>query len=310
MSDKERQTYHRKGIFTVTQLSYTFRHRRRVGTKHDYALKALAVRKNQIHIVGKIEWNLKGTLVYMDVEGDPERDFYYCIGIRVQSAEGLVERAYRADAPADEAKMWTECLLMIATIENATIVHFGSYEATFLQSMKKRYPDADHEDLVGRIISSAVNLLSMIYARVYFPTYSNGLKDIAGHLGFCWSEPTATGLSAVRWRREWEISQELTLKQKPLTYNAEDCTAAQVVADALSAVALRSSDVAANVVNVSSLKREYPRRFGEVDFALPEFQQINDAAQWDYQRDRIHLRIDPRRKRRAQKTTVRPNSLQ
>src|ERR1019366_9020530 len=43
MSDKERQRYHRKGIFTVTQLSYTFRHRRRVGTKHDYALKALAV---------------------------------------------------------------------------------------------------------------------------------------------------------------------------------------------------------------------------------------------------------------------------
>jgi predicted RecB family nuclease len=308
MSDKERQRYHRKGIFTVTQLSYTFRHRRRVGTKHDYALKALAVRKNQIHTVGKIEWNFKGTPVYMDVEGDPDRDFYYCIGIRFQSPEGLVERAYWADTPAEEAKIWTECLLMLATIENAAVVHFGSYETTFLQNMKKRYPDADHDGLLDRLISTAINLLSVIYDRVYFPTYSNGLKDIAGHLGFRWSEPTATGLSAVRSRREWEISGEPTLKQNLLTYNADDCAAAQVVAEALSALAIRSSDIATNVVDVSSLKREYPRRFGEVDFALPEFQQINNAAQWDYQRDRIHLRFDSRPKRRVGKATMRPAS--
>jgi hypothetical protein len=29
------------------------------------------------------------------------------------------------------------------------------------------------------------------------------------------------------------------------------------------------------------LKREYPKRFGKIDFALPEYQQIKDAAQWD-----------------------------
>jgi hypothetical protein len=32
---------------------------------------------------------------------------------------------------------------------------------------------------VGRLIDTSVNLLAVIYGRIYFPTYSNGLKDIA-----------------------------------------------------------------------------------------------------------------------------------
>ena len=55
MSDQERERLHRKGIFTVTQLSHTFRHRRnRKKLTHDHALKALAIRKNQVHVVGKV----------------------------------------------------------------------------------------------------------------------------------------------------------------------------------------------------------------------------------------------------------------
>ena len=51
ISDKERKKFHEKGIFTVTQLSYTFRPRRRSTpgvTKHFPALKALAIREGKI----------------------------------------------------------------------------------------------------------------------------------------------------------------------------------------------------------------------------------------------------------------------
>jgi len=55
VTEKTRQKYHQKGIFTVTQLSYTYRpRRRRGGVKHDHALKALAIRKNQVHVIGKV----------------------------------------------------------------------------------------------------------------------------------------------------------------------------------------------------------------------------------------------------------------
>jgi hypothetical protein len=36
-------------------------------------------------------------------------------------------------------------------------------------------------------LDSSVNVLSVIFGQIYFPTYSNGLKEIAGWLGFVWS---------------------------------------------------------------------------------------------------------------------------
>ena len=69
------------GIFTVTQLSCTFRPRRRPKWQRDkrekyhHALKALAIREQKIHIVGSPELKLAGTPVYLDVEGLPDRDF-------------------------------------------------------------------------------------------------------------------------------------------------------------------------------------------------------------------------------------------
>jgi len=81
MSAKERQKFRSKGIFTVTQLSYTFRLRRRPKRQRDkrekyhHSLKALAIREKKIHIVGSPELKIEGTPVYLDVEGLPDRDF-------------------------------------------------------------------------------------------------------------------------------------------------------------------------------------------------------------------------------------------
>jgi predicted RecB family nuclease len=301
MSAKERQHYHNKGIFTVTQLSHTFRHRKRAGQpKHDHALKALAIRKNQVHLLGKVAWDNPGTLVYIDVEGDPDRHFYYCVGLRFEESGKIVHRSYWADNSTEEEKMWAECASALKSISAARLVHYGSYETSFLRQMRTRYPDAVEPDLIDRLIGSAVNLVSIIYGGVYFPTYSNGLKEIAQHLGFNWSEPAASGLAALYWRRQWEISQASYLKEKLLIYNSEDCAAAQTVTEALTALSRSLPVGATDFVDATTLKREYPQRFGKIDFALPEFQQINDAAQWDYQRERVYLRYSKPLRRRQE----------
>src|SRR4029077_17247893 len=93
ISEKDRTRLHSKCIFTVTQLSYTFRPRRRrresrgKQEKHHHSLQALAIRENKIHTVGIPDLKLNGTPVFLDVEGLPDRDFYYLIGIRIQAAE-------------------------------------------------------------------------------------------------------------------------------------------------------------------------------------------------------------------------------
>ena len=116
MSEKERQKLHSKGIFTVTQLSYTFRPRRRPKRlrdkreKYHHSLKALAIREKKIHIVGSPELKIEGTPVYLDVEGLPDRDFYYLIGVRIGNGESAVQHSLWADTAADEGRIWREFL--------------------------------------------------------------------------------------------------------------------------------------------------------------------------------------------------------
>ena len=90
MNEREIKKQHSKGIFTVTQLSYTFRPRRRpakhksTSPQYRHALKALAIRDSKIYVVDCP--NLQATrapIIYLDVEGIPSRQFYYLVGLRV-----------------------------------------------------------------------------------------------------------------------------------------------------------------------------------------------------------------------------------
>jgi len=110
MSAKERLKLRSKGIFTVTQLSYTFRPRRRPKRlrdkreKYHHSLKALAIREKKIHIVGSPELKIEGTPVYLDVEGLPDRDFYYLIGVRIGNGESAVQHSLWADTVEDRGR--------------------------------------------------------------------------------------------------------------------------------------------------------------------------------------------------------------
>lgn len=314
LKEKEIVKLRNKGIFTVTQLSYTFRPRKKSKrsnpriVKYYHALKALALREKRIYVVGKPELAITGTPVYIDVEGTPDRDSYYLIGLRIPSADSVVQRSLWADERADEEKIWKDFLQLIATIENPQLIYYGSYETVFLRRLKKRYGDTaeDGRLLVHGLMKSAQNILSVVYGRAYFPTYSNGLKDIASYLGFKWSIEEPSGQRSLALRREWELTGSETAKQNLINYNADDCAALEVVVQTL--LQLIPQDGASptvlpypNSVHVDSLKPLMPYRLGPVDFVLPELDQINKCAYWDYQRDRIYVRSSPLLRRVARR---------
>src|SRR5215831_18351634 len=145
MTEKERKKLRSKGIFTVTQLSYTFRPRRRPKRmrdkreKYHHSLKALAIREKKIYIVGRPELKIDGTPIYLDVEGLPDRDFYYLIGMRIGSGDSAVHHSLWADTAADEGKIWQEFLAIIENVQNPILIHYGSYETAFMKRMSDRY---------------------------------------------------------------------------------------------------------------------------------------------------------------------------
>jgi predicted RecB family nuclease len=324
MTEKERKKLNSKGIFTVTQLSYTFMPRRRPKRmcdkreKYHHSLKALAIREKKIHIVGNPELKIEGTPVFLDVEGLPDRDFYYLIGVRIRNGESFEQYSFWADWPEDEMRIWKDFLSILSSVENPVLIYYGSYESSFIRTMCNRYGLPSVVSGAVRALSSTINLLSVIYGRVYFPIASNSLKDIAAYYGFRWSEAVTTGIQSIAWRKMWEASGMAVQKEELVDYNAEDCTALEIVMRGLLSLQNSQKEGAVssynNIVDISKQKREHPYGFKRNTFLIPEFDKINQAAYWDYQRERVYLKTSPVLKQSSSKASVKlkpliPNQL-
>jgi hypothetical protein len=324
MTAKERTKCQEKGISTLTQLSYGYRPRRRKRkktisakddkpSKNDNKLRALAIKKAQIHIVGSPSLSMEGTPVFMDVEGMSDRHFYYLVGLRYEAQGEQVEQSFWASRFEDEQDMWRRCLCAIKHIANPQIVHYGAYEGRFLKRMRERYElGAEDSEFVERLIGTSVNLLAIIYGRIYFPTYSNGLKDVARMLGFEWTWREGSGTAAMLFRRCWELTSDNDLQRRLITYNVEDCRAAEMITEALTHICSNGGTAGAKkieTVYVGSLEVGFHRTFGRFASATPEFEKINAAAYWDYQRLRVFVRTDKTLQRNLKKTLTRVNKV-
>jgi len=227
MTGKERAKYNAKGVFSITQLSYSYRPRRRKrnrsdaesskktgkrGTpivRNDHKLKALAVKKNQIHVVGAPSLKFDGTPTFLDVEGMPDRDFYYLVGLRFERDGEHVERSFWADGLDGERTIWDNCLRELKAIGNAQIVSYGAYEIRFLRQMRARYILApDDVEFVDRLIGMSVNLVGCIYGKIIFRRFRTASRKSADTSG---SSGTGRGLlapPAPSLRRAWELGAD------------------------------------------------------------------------------------------------------
>jgi predicted RecB family nuclease len=316
MTEKEIKKQHSKGIFSVTQLSYTFRPRRRpkrcsaMPEKYSHALKALAIRERKIHIAGNPELKIQGTPVYLDVEGIPDRNFYYLIGLRFWHGSGPVQYSFWANVASEEEKIWAACLQTLKEIENPQLVHYGSYERAFLKRMMERYGKTrENSTFLDQLIAGSLNMLLTTHGQIYFPTYSNGLKEIAQFLGFRWTDVGASGLTTLIWRSEWERSKENHMKQKLITYNSEDCEALEIVTGAVAKLCQRQpvdsmGASSSDIVHTEKLKRPHAYGWESNQYSIPELECINKAAYWNYQREKIYIRSNRRLKSISQKKAV------
>jgi len=292
MSEKERKKLRSKGIFTVTQLSYTFRPRRRPKRLRDrperyfHSLKALATREKKIHIVGNPELRIEGTPVYLDVEGLPDRDFYYLIGATVETPKGFKQRSFWADVQDDEKTIWADFLSLLAHVQNPVLVHYGSFESLFLKRMCSRHggPPEDRSSVI-RAVEHSINILSFLFAHIYFPTHSNGLKDIGKHIGAKWHASDASGVQSLVWRYQWEASRSEHLKQTLLAYNRDDCQAVYLLTSELQ----QMSTMAASRCDVDFAYT--PKRQATTQGAAIHriFKTILASAYANYETSRIHV---------------------
>ena len=202
--------YEKKGIFTVKQLSYLFKPRKRKkGSRkpppvtHKVELQALAIRENKIYLQELPTLSRQPVELFVDMEGVPDRGLYYLIGLLVCQGDTTEHYAFWADTDQDERHMWQQFVDKVTQYPDAPIYHYGSYEPRAIAQLAKRY-DTDAESLTKRL----VNVNGYIYGKVYFPVRSNGLKDIGHFIGAKWTSPQASGLQSLVWRHHWEKTQD------------------------------------------------------------------------------------------------------
>ncbi|MFM0366319.1 TM0106 family RecB-like putative nuclease [Paraburkholderia sediminicola] len=296
LSSSERNRYHKIHISTITQLADSFRPRRHRKNrsikpkKYSHAIKARAVTTGRTHIAGDFNFSTSGTPVYVDVEAIPNKKiFYYLIGVRIEGVGEPIVHSLWIDTSDDEQYNWLRFCAILNRLEKPILIHYGSYETIFFRNMQLRYSDVTeiYPNLVD-VFGASINVVSLLYATVYFPTYSNGLKEIASYLGYRWGDPNASGLLSIMWRREWEMTKSRHLKSKLAEYNLDDCTALSVVVNHLRRLSARQSEEDA----VWADKLADPGRgvYAKLIFQTPELDEINKAAYWDYQRERVLAR--------------------
>ena len=207
------------GSTPVTQFACTFRpksiglRRSKPLKRHLHALQALAVRDKKVYVVRAPEIPAKMPRVYLDVEGIPDRDFYYLVGVVVEKDGQCSAHSFWADDETEEQAIWVKLLDLLRDLGDCTIFHYGAYEKTYIKKMLRKYPSPE-TPFPGTWDSALFNVLGAIRTNVYFPTYSNGLKDIASYLGVTWTGKVRSGIDCIAARLRWEESRDPVIKEE------------------------------------------------------------------------------------------------
>ena len=113
MTEKERARHRSKGIFTVNQLSYTFRPRKAAkraknpAKPHYLALQALSLRENTVYVHGNPQLPISDGKIFLDIEGLPDSEFYYLIGVLLVINGQESFHSFWAEEKSDEPNIFS-----------------------------------------------------------------------------------------------------------------------------------------------------------------------------------------------------------
>jgi predicted RecB family nuclease len=308
VGEKTIKRYARKGVLTLTQLAHTFRPRRR-GKRadaplrlRDHALHALAIRDQTIYVLGAPKLPTAPVRIYLDIEGDPEEGFTYLIGFVVCDGERVERHSLWSDDRKGEGAIFARFLAIVARYDAPRLYCYGNYERSFMARMRRH---ARRKKCIDAVLAALTNVLTITYPHFYFPTYSNGLKEVAGCLGCRWTEPGASGIESVVWRKNWEKTGDASWKARLIQYNLEDCDALRRVTAFLSEQpnggAESKPGAVPRVAPVAQLDK-LARTVTWSKYTHADFEFVNKRAYFDYQRRHVFVRKKPARKRRSRKT--------
>ena len=219
--------------------------------------------------------------LFLDIEGIPDQDFYYLIGILVHDNNNERMYSFWADTLNEEKTIWIKLLEIFDRYPEAPIYHYGNYETKSINKLSKKY-QTNFEGIKQRLI----NVNSFIFDKLYFPIRSNRLKDLGKFVGATWSMTEPSGIQSLVWRYKWEDKNNSIYKRKLIIYNEEDCRALLLATNYISKIK-RYANTLDNIDFVDEPKQHST----EVGLKIHEkFEHILKFAHSNYDKNKINVR--------------------
>ncbi|MBM4271415.1 MAG: TM0106 family RecB-like putative nuclease [Deltaproteobacteria bacterium] len=172
------------------------------------------------------------TEIYLDMEGTDQPDLEdavdpvdYLIGAVVRKGGTDTYHPFIAPRMQDEGKMFREFLSFLKTQKDYVIYHWHNYEYWHMRQLAKRHNLTD--EVEEYVIPFMIDLHRMATRAFAFPTYTNGLKDVASFLGFRWRHEDVNALDAIAYYIRYQSHPEdyRDKLQDVIDYNEDDCRA-------------------------------------------------------------------------------------
>ena len=209
-------------------------------TARKLILNAQAIMKNEPILLDRSVLSLraKSTEIFLDLEGTDQPDLEgeidpvdYLIGV-VICKDGQDEyRPFMAHRMRDEEEMFRDFMSFLKIQDDYVIYHWHNYEHWHIKRLAERYNLTKEVDT--SVLPHMVDLHRIATKTFTFPTYTNGLKDVAAYLGFKWRHDDINALDAIAYYLKYQTDPETYQGkiQAVIDYNEDDCRATKRIKD-------------------------------------------------------------------------------
>ncbi|MGZ6275449.1 MAG: TM0106 family RecB-like putative nuclease [Syntrophales bacterium] len=203
-------------------------------------LNAKAIMKNEpipIDLSG-LNFPGKSIEIFLDMEGTDEPDLEgatdavdYLIGVIVRTGGRDEYHPFIAPKIEDEGEMFYDFMSFLKKHSDYIIYHWHNYEHWHMKRLAQRHNLVEEADTL--VLSHMVDLHRIATRAFAFPTYTNGLKDIAAFLGFKWRHGDINALDAIAYYLKYQTDPDGYLEkiQAVIDYNEDDCRATKTIKD-------------------------------------------------------------------------------
>jgi uncharacterized protein len=210
------------------------------GKARKLILSARAIKEGELIPLDSsvVKFPQKTTEIFLDLEGtdqpgheDELVQVDYLIGALIRKDGREEYRPFIAHRLQDEGTMFREFMEFMRTQRDYVIYHWHNYESWHIRKLGQRHGLED--EVEGLLLPHMIDLHKMATRAYVFPTYGNGLKDVAGYLGFTWRHDDINALDAIAYYLKYQDNPSgyRDKMQAIVDYNEDDCIATRVVRD-------------------------------------------------------------------------------